>query len=69
MISKKAVIVVSLVEESADKPNEEVEREIMEELLREPARIPWFEESGEGHGYRSLTYGLSSAFPLFLFEA
>jgi len=41
MKSKKAVIMVSLVEESAEKSNEEIEREILEELLREPARIPW----------------------------
>ena len=41
MMGKKAVIVVSLVKESAEKSNEEIEREIMEELSREPARIPW----------------------------
>jgi len=44
MKGKKAVIVVSLVEESAEKPNEEIEREIMEDLSREPARIPWTKE-------------------------
>jgi len=43
-MGKKAVIVVSLVEESAEKPNEEIEREILEELSREPARIPWMKE-------------------------
>lgn len=32
MKSKNAVIVVSLVEESAEKSNEEIEKEIMEEL-------------------------------------
>jgi len=44
IMGKKAVIVVSLVEESAEKPNEEIEREIVEELSREPARIPWMKE-------------------------
>jgi len=43
-MGKKAVIVVSLVEESAEKPNEEIEKEIREELSREPARIPWMKE-------------------------
>lgn len=46
-MGKKAVIVVSLVEESAEKSNEEIEKEIMEELLREPARIPWMKEVEE----------------------
>jgi len=32
------------VEESAEKPNEEIEREIMEELSKEPARIPWMKK-------------------------
>jgi len=40
-MGKKAVIVVSLVEESAEKPNEEIKREIIEELSEEPARILW----------------------------
>ena len=40
-MGKKAVIVVSLVEESAEKSNEEIEREIMKELSEEPARIMW----------------------------
>jgi hypothetical protein len=44
MRGKKAVIVFSLVEESAEKSNEEIEREIMEELSMEPARIPWLKE-------------------------
>ena len=44
IMGKKAVIVVYLVEESAEKANEEIEREIMEELSREPARIPWMKE-------------------------
>jgi len=38
---KKAVIVIVLVDESEQKSNEELEREIFEELLRAPAAIPW----------------------------
>lgn len=38
---KKAVIVISLVEESAEKANEEIEKEIFEELSRRPANVPW----------------------------
>ena len=41
---KKAVIVISLVEESAEKTNQEIEKEIMKELLRESARIPWLKK-------------------------
>ena len=41
MRGKKAVIVFSLVEENAEKSNEEIEKEIMEELSREPPAIPW----------------------------
>jgi len=41
---KKAVIVVSLVEESIGKPNREIEKEIMSELSKEPARIPWLKK-------------------------
>lgn len=40
-MGKKAVIVISLVDESAEKANEEIEREILAELSAEP-RIPWF---------------------------
>ena len=43
MKSKNAVIVVSLVEESAEKSNEENEKEIMEKLLKHPPAIPWLE--------------------------
>lgn len=38
---KKAIIVVSLVEESADHSDEEIEREIYSELSKETHRIPW----------------------------
>jgi hypothetical protein len=41
---KKAIIVFSLVDESADKANEEIEKEILEELSKEPSRIPWAKE-------------------------
>lgn len=41
---KKAVIVISLVEESFEKSNEEIEREIMKELSKGPAKIPWLKE-------------------------
>jgi len=44
MMSKKAVIVVSLVEESAGKANEEIEKEIREELSKHPPMIPWLKE-------------------------
>lgn len=43
-MSKKAVIVIHLVEESAEKSNEEIEKEIMEELSREPSAIPWLKK-------------------------
>ncbi len=40
----RAVIVVSLVEESAEKANEQIEKEIMEELSKGLPKIPWFKE-------------------------
>jgi hypothetical protein len=43
-IVKKAVIVISLVEESAEMSNEEIERDIVNELSREPTKIPWLKE-------------------------
>jgi len=43
-MSKKAVIVVSLVEESAEKPNEEIEKEILEELSKHPSVVPWLKK-------------------------
>ena len=43
-MSKKVMIVVSLVEESAEKANEEIEKEIFEELSKGLPRIPWFKE-------------------------
>jgi len=41
-MTKKAVIVISLVEESVEKANEEIEKEILEELSKETPKIPWF---------------------------
>ncbi|MFQ6086724.1 MAG: hypothetical protein ACE5OV_01760 [Candidatus Bathyarchaeia archaeon] len=41
---KKAVIIVSLVEESTDKTSEEIEKEIFKELSRRPVKIPWMEK-------------------------
>lgn len=41
---KKAVIVISLVKESIEKTNEEIEKEIFQELSRRPAEIPWMKK-------------------------
>ena len=41
-MSKKAVIVVRLVEESVEGVNEEIEKEILEELSTGEPSIPWF---------------------------
>jgi len=43
MKSKKAIIVISLVEESEEEANEEIEREIFEELTTDRPVIPWLE--------------------------
>jgi hypothetical protein len=43
-VDKKAIIVISLVEESTEKPNEEIKRDILKELSREPAPIPWLKK-------------------------
>lgn len=40
-MDKKAVILVSLVKEGAEKSNEEIEKEILEELSKHPPIIPW----------------------------
>jgi len=40
-VHKKAIIVVSLIEECADCSDEEIKREIYSELSKEPYRIPW----------------------------
>lgn len=41
--TKKAVIVVRLVEESLERDNTEIEEEILRELKNELPAIPWFE--------------------------
>jgi hypothetical protein len=42
--SKKAVITIQLVEESADKSDEALEKEIFESLSKGLPRIPWLAE-------------------------
>ncbi len=43
-LAKKAIIIVSLVEESKEKENEELEMEISQEVAKWPANIPWMKE-------------------------
>lgn len=43
-VVKKAVIVISLVEESAEVANEKIEKDMLNELSEEPTRIPWLKE-------------------------
>jgi len=43
-MAKKAVIVVTLVEESEAKANAALEKEIFDELPRAPSSIPWTKE-------------------------
>ena len=43
-MNKKATIVICLVEESAKKQNEEIEKEILEELSKHPPVIPWMKK-------------------------
>jgi len=43
-MDKKAIIEISLVEESAEKSSKEIEREIMEELSKYPSLIPWMKQ-------------------------
>lgn len=45
MRNKKAVIVVSLVEESAEVANEEIEKEILQELSKHLPTIPWLKKA------------------------
>ena len=42
-MTKKAIIVIKLVEESKGKSNRELEREIYSELSKLPQKIPWME--------------------------
>ena len=41
MKTKKAIISIRLVEESQEKPNEEIEKEIFESISKGVPRIPW----------------------------
>ena len=43
-LTKKVVIIITLIDESKEKRNEELEREIFEELMRNPTVIPWMKE-------------------------
>ena len=42
-MGKKAIIVIRLVAESAEKANEEIEKEILDELTEHPPKISWIE--------------------------
>lgn len=42
MKTKKVVIVINLVEESVEKENEVIEKEILQELTYDLPIIPWF---------------------------
>ena len=44
-MSKKAIIVIRLVEESEEEANKEIEKETLEELSAGEPRIPWFESA------------------------
>lgn len=43
-MSKKVMIVVSLVKESSEVSNEEIEKEISKELQKFPLVIPWVQK-------------------------
>lgn len=43
MKTKKVVIVVNLVEESIEKANEEIEKDILQELNDDMPIIPWLD--------------------------
>ena len=44
MNCKKAVIIISLVKESAEMSNREIEKEITQELSKHPPTIPWLKK-------------------------
>jgi hypothetical protein len=46
-LAKKAVIVIQLIEESEEVSNEQIEKEISEELSKGLPKIPWFKEVDE----------------------
>lgn len=43
-LTKRAVIVVSLVEESEEETNKELEKQILDGLYKHPPAIPWLKE-------------------------
>ena len=43
MTMKKVVIIINLVEESVETTNEEIEKEILQELADDMPIIPWLE--------------------------
>ncbi|KPV64251.1 MAG: hypothetical protein AOA66_0340 [Candidatus Bathyarchaeota archaeon BA2] len=43
-MGKKATIVIRLVKEGAEKSNEDIEKEILEELSKHPPMIPWLKK-------------------------
>ncbi|MEA2089581.1 MAG: hypothetical protein U9O89_02325 [Thermoproteota archaeon] len=43
-MTKRAVIVVSLVEESEEETNEELEKQILDGLSEHPPTIPWLKK-------------------------
>jgi hypothetical protein len=43
-MAKKAVITICLVEESTQKSNRQIEKEIMTELRKEQSMIPWLKK-------------------------
>jgi len=43
MKGKKAIIVINLVAESEEKPNREIEKEILRTVAEGLPRIPWME--------------------------
>jgi hypothetical protein len=43
-VVKKAVIVVSLVEESTKVANKKIQKDVLNQLSEEPSRIPWLKE-------------------------
>lgn len=43
-LHKKAIIAVALVDESKEKNNAELEKEILNELSKDPSVIPWMKK-------------------------
>jgi len=70
-MNRKAIIVISLVDESKEKSKQQIEKEIAAELTTEPSRIPWLkkvekvtvieaktENANKINGERKLNYGV-----------